>query len=377
MMRCTETMGMRLLAVLTVAGALLGGAGAATATDGVLEINQACAATGCFSGDMTGFPVTITAPGSYALTGNLSVLDPNVSAIVVDAKGATIDLRGFEIAGPLSCSCCPTSCSGSGTGSGIAQGAVSFAGTGTTIRNGTVRGFAAGGILVNAVRMRVEDVQVTQTGGWGILVGGTSVVTGSSATLNLTDGFSANGNGVVFENCAARANGRDGFNGFTSVVRSSVSSNNGGAGVSGWSTAVINSQVVSNQGAGIDVSNAAVRANVVAGSNSVLATEPAIRCGASCTVESNQVQNSASATVDGIVCQGDCNVHSNSVAASNVGIVANDGSLVRGNTVVGGTMGLSASANAAYSQNVFQGNTTNVSGGVNTGGNLCNGSVCP
>ncbi len=32
---------------------------AARAADGVLEINQACAAAGCFAGDSAGFPVTL------------------------------------------------------------------------------------------------------------------------------------------------------------------------------------------------------------------------------------------------------------------------------------------------------------------------------
>ena len=42
--------------------ALLTLAPGAQAVDGVLEINQACAAnTGCFTGDSAGFPVTITA----------------------------------------------------------------------------------------------------------------------------------------------------------------------------------------------------------------------------------------------------------------------------------------------------------------------------
>jgi len=349
----------------------------ALAVDGVLEINQTCAVTGCFSGDLTGFPVTITAPGSYALTGNLSVLDANVTAIVVDAEGVTIDLRGFEIAGPLSCSCCPVSCSDSGTGAGIKNGVVSFSGRGSTIRNGTVRGFASGGVVVNVFQLRVEDIHATQNGGDGILVGGASVVTGSIANLNRTDGFSGNGRGVVFGDCAAENNGGIGFRN-ASVVQSSTSSGNIGAGVSGSSMTVSNSRISSNGGAGIDVSEGAIRANVVSGANSVVGTEPAIRCSGSCTVESNRVRNTtASATVDGIVCQGDCNVQNNSVVASDVGIEVNDGSLVRGNTVVGGTLGLSASANAAYSQNVFQGNTNNVSGGFNTGGNLCDGLVCP
>ena len=368
---------MRHFLVLAIAVLVVGGPRLVWAADGVLEINQACAVTGCFSGDLTGFPVTITAPGSYALTGNLSVLDANVTAIVVDAEGVTIDLRGFEIAGPLSCSCCPLSCSGSGTGEGIKNGASSIAGRGSTIRNGTVRGFASGGVVVNAFQMRVEDVHATQNGGVGILVGGTSVVTGSIATLNLIDGFRGNGNGVVFEDCAAETNGGSGFRGSSAVVQSSASSGNNGAGVSGFSMTVRTSRISGNVGAGIDVNEGAIRANFVSGQNSIVGTAPAIRCGGSCTVESNRVRNTASATTDGIVCEGDCNVQNNSVAASDVGIEVNDGSLVRGNTVVGGTLGLSASANAAYSQNVFQGNTNNVSGGVNTGGNLCDGLVCP
>jgi hypothetical protein len=161
------------------------------------------------------------------------------------------------------------------------------------------------------------------------------------------------------------------------LVQSSASSGNVGAGVSGVSVTVSNSWISSNGGAGIDVGYGAIRANVVSGPNSLVGTEPAIRCSGSCTVESNSVRNTTAATVDGIVCQGDCNVQNNSVAANDVGIMVNDGSLVRGNTVVGGTLGLSASANAAYSQNVFQGNTSNVSGGFNTGGNLCDGLVCP
>ena len=78
-------------------------AGPALAIDGVLEINQTCAVqTGCFAGDTAGFPVTITQPGSYALTGNLdlSAEGVNVSGVAVSTPAVTIDLRGFQIAGP-------------------------------------------------------------------------------------------------------------------------------------------------------------------------------------------------------------------------------------------------------------------------------------
>ena len=55
------------------------------AGEGVLEINQACAVnTGCFPGDTALFPVIIQgamAPGSYILTSNLVVPDPNTTAV--------------------------------------------------------------------------------------------------------------------------------------------------------------------------------------------------------------------------------------------------------------------------------------------------------
>jgi hypothetical protein len=70
------------IALLTIALA-----SPALAVDGVLEINQACAVnTGCFSGDAAGLPVTITAAGSYRLTGNLTVPDENTDGIAVSAN---------------------------------------------------------------------------------------------------------------------------------------------------------------------------------------------------------------------------------------------------------------------------------------------------
>ena len=75
----------------------------ALASDGVLEINQTCAVeTGCFSGDTAGFPVTISASGSYRLTGNLDLNAEgvNVSGVAVSAPAVTIDLGGFQIVGP-------------------------------------------------------------------------------------------------------------------------------------------------------------------------------------------------------------------------------------------------------------------------------------
>src|SRR6266700_7689406 len=91
------------LAVVLVAPAVL-------AVDGVVLINQS---TVMAAG---GFPYTITQPGSYRLSGNLTVPDANTTAIQVMADNVTIDLNGFSIIGPMVCNGFPvTSCSPAAT----------------------------------------------------------------------------------------------------------------------------------------------------------------------------------------------------------------------------------------------------------------------
>ena len=87
------------------------------ASDGVLEINQACVATGCFAGDAAGFPVRVTQAGSYIFTSDLDVrgeANPeDVNAVEVqtsDPEGVVIDLNGFRIIGPTNCPGTPQTC---------------------------------------------------------------------------------------------------------------------------------------------------------------------------------------------------------------------------------------------------------------------------
>ena len=56
----------------------------ALSVDGVIEINQTCAAnTGCSSEDAAGFPVTIDERGSHRLTRNLSLATTTPHAIEI------------------------------------------------------------------------------------------------------------------------------------------------------------------------------------------------------------------------------------------------------------------------------------------------------
>src|SRR5579864_3177056 len=76
----------------------------AFAVDGVVLINQANALAGNVTpGDTPGFPVTISQSGSYKLSSNLVIADPNANGIQITADNVTIDLNGFSIIGPSVC----------------------------------------------------------------------------------------------------------------------------------------------------------------------------------------------------------------------------------------------------------------------------------
>src|SRR4051812_3821732 len=76
----------------------------ALATDGIVLINQVTStsplALGCGS---YGFPIVICQPGSYRLSGNLTVPNANTTAISIQADNVKLDLNGFSIIGPVIC----------------------------------------------------------------------------------------------------------------------------------------------------------------------------------------------------------------------------------------------------------------------------------
>ena len=139
---------------------------AARADDGVREIHQACAATGCFPGDAPGFPVQIAAPGSYALTGDLTV-PAATNGIEIAADEVTLDLRGFRLQGPYGCGivCLP----GAGT-TGFGVTAVGSGGDYSRVRNGIVRGFPLAGVALGD-HARVEALRLAELGQEGAVLG--------------------------------------------------------------------------------------------------------------------------------------------------------------------------------------------------------------
>jgi parallel beta-helix repeat protein len=203
-------------------------AGSANAVDGVLEINPSCIATGCFAGDSPGFPVTISAPGSYRLTGSLDVRNANTFAIrvSVDVHDVAIDLNGFTIAGPTVCSGFPMTCAPGGAGMAIdAQGSFRV-----SVRNGVLRGFAHAGLLSSA-QARVIDVFATSNGQAGLVVGTGSVIERSVV-------FENGGRGIDCNHCVVRGNTvrgnvLEGIHASSgSLIESNSVTSNGGVGLS-------------------------------------------------------------------------------------------------------------------------------------------------
>src|SRR5262245_8298327 len=212
----------------TVALALL--AHFAFASDGVLDISQACATalTGCFSGDTAGFPVTITRTGSYRLTGNLVIADPNVGAIVISTSNVTIDLGGFEISGPVTFT--PgVGCSASGGGSGIATVGVI---ENVVVKDGRVRGMGYGGVAISpSFGSRIERVVAEHNCGTGLVVGSTGQIIDSQARLNGDDGIWVGNSSRLRDSISDRNAFRGIVVGAHSIVTGCVSTSNGQAGI--------------------------------------------------------------------------------------------------------------------------------------------------
>src|SRR5262245_49883644 len=201
---------------------------------GQVEINQSNANAGNVTpGDAPGFPITLSQPGNYRLTGNLNV-PRNVTAIEVTADNVSIDLGNFIIRGPVSCTGNgeSLSCSPSSSGVGIHSLDVS----GTVVRNGEVRGMGIGLVLGTSGTTaeganRAENVRVrfNFAGGMIMLSG---IVTGCIIEDNDGDGLFID-SGIVRDN-VVMGNSFAGIavGGFGGVVLNNTASRNGAHGFS-------------------------------------------------------------------------------------------------------------------------------------------------
>ncbi len=215
---------------------------AAAAHAQVITIDQAKAQAGNVTpGDAPGFPVTLSQPGSYRLSGNLTVADPGVHAISITADHVTLDLGGFTIAGPGTCSDhLPITCTPSGLNT---VGIDAWNQRMTTIRSGSIRGFGTGvragyiadvrGLMVRemnqygivaSVNSSIVDNNVWKARNTGIVTGG---LTRHNVVYLAGAGISAygmvEGNRVLFATAGIVLSGSGGSVGASGNTLSSVS----------------------------------------------------------------------------------------------------------------------------------------------------------
>jgi hypothetical protein len=177
------------------------------ASDGRIEINhERAVAGGVTTDDAAGYPVTLTRPGSYVLTGNLTPPD-KTTAIVIESDEVELDLRGHAIRGSFSCS--PGACvplSGVGIDTSRTEGALA------TVRDGFVEGFGTDCVRL-ASGARVVGLVVGNCGEDGIEVGDGSVVRESTVRrvgrhgLHFSGGTGRFGDDVIADTASDVASG--------------------------------------------------------------------------------------------------------------------------------------------------------------------------
>jgi len=216
--------------------------GGAFAVDGVVLINQSTVTS---SG---GFPFKITQPGSYRLSGNLTVPDTNTTAISITVDNVTLDLNGFSIIGPNVCTGTPvTSCTAGGLGNGVEGSKNNI-----TVMNGFVKGIGFYGIKLSGTGSYVEKVNVLFAA-IGIEITGHGTIAQCSASSTSGTGILA-ANATVRDSTAAY-NGTDGIRVISGTVSSNTANDNGGNGISvACPSTVINNTANNNTAGNLNVS---------------------------------------------------------------------------------------------------------------------------
>jgi hypothetical protein len=216
------------------------------ASEGVIEINQTkINAAG-------GGTYTITQPGSYRLTSNLTQVSAAMTNVItIDADNVSIDLNGFSIIGANNCSSTGV-CSSRAAGSGI----YSLDHRNVSVANGVITRIS-GNCIHSAMStglssMSVDRVRVSDCGNFGMIIQRGSVSNSSAATCNASGIYLNEG---VVSNSIARDNFSSGFMVQKGRVVSSLAQANGSTGITAYQ--VQDSLATDNKSAGISASGLA------------------------------------------------------------------------------------------------------------------------
>lgn len=207
--------------VLTLLAIMLAPA-SALAVDGVVLINQtAVMAAG-------GFPYVIRQPGSYKLSGNLTV-PAGTDGIDIHSPNVTLDLNGFAIIGSGT----------TGTGFGVASQFQDI-----TLRNGGINNFPVGVFVTGTGE--IADLKASGNGT------GVQVIDCAALPANLIPppacsmGFESSQTGFVIVRTSANLNQSDGFFLFNCTVSDSMAKGNGTTGFTVSGSTLIHNFASSN-----------------------------------------------------------------------------------------------------------------------------------
>lgn len=222
---------------------------------------------------ISSLPYTITNPGSYYLTENLTV-SGGAAGIIVSSDNVTIDLNGFSLVGGAS-----------GTNPGIN---VPTAHKNLCVRNGTLTGWTNGAIsAVNVTGSLFEKLRLVANSGTAALNAGTaSTIKECVATANTSSfgtGFRT-GNSCTVLDCSAFGNGGYGFilTSFCTIANSTSSENSAdGVDVQNYCS-VMHCNITDNSQVGLSAGRYCTITQCTLGANAT----NGIATGDGCTVES-------------------------------------------------------------------------------------------
>lgn len=217
----------------TLIAAALIASGSAAFAQAVITQNMAVAG-GVTPGDTAGFPVTLSQPGSYKLTSNLFVPEGSIG-VHITAANVTLDLNGFSIIGPSTCTRIyntkAVTCAYTGSFAGVAVGSNA---SGAVVRRGTVKGFQSG--VSSYASASVEDITATFNM-QGVSISGNADMSFRLSGINASYNAS---NGIVTGSAIG-------------TIERSQSNHNGGKGINAQSgVTLFNVQAIENFGIGID-----------------------------------------------------------------------------------------------------------------------------
>ncbi len=248
---------------------------------------------------ISGCGVTISAPGSYYLTGNLSCTGHGVT---IASNDVTLDLMGFTI---------------SGDGEANEYGIYINGASNVEIKNGTVRGFDIGVYATNTGNyIRVINLRMSHNGDGMHLLSRGNIIKSCSAGENQADGFFIGAGSVVSNNTAYKNSGTGLFIGYGSTVTGNTAFDNTTVGIdAGTGSTLTDNIAYSNDGVGIKVGTASV---VTHNSSSHNAVGIEVAAGSTLTNNTCFKNNSWGIVVDNFAnYPGETSVTNNSVTYNN------------------------------------------------------------